>query len=1307
MTDGAETVFDDETRVEISLVHGSVANAEYPLMIGGFAGEQLGGLEGFLDRQFGGLLTSWSEIDLYPRQLATARFIEPGRTAASETEPTGAYIIGLGPMMDVGRDELTYGVRQALVDRCMQLYREQSSSIAEATHLEVGVSSILIGVREENGLRVEDSVAGIVEGVLQTNLALARFEATMPESGRHVRVTALELIERFAERANLAAVALRSLATAVQLSEAYEYLRTITVETRAGGLPLGATLTETAPSWRRFLITAVEHAGAPAAHDAAVIDDVERTLLLDVAVLGRDARADRIRHRLDRSMVDALVEHLSAHSGDIRTAATLYDQLIPHDLRSEFQTTSGIQFVVDPTTASYPWELLGAPRPSERRQAGGAFGGAIRQFTESDDRRLNPERAGYGGALLIAAGNVPGEQELPAVYTEAETVAGVLKKALPGNVTVLDDRRRELDLVRLQNELFGDHQVLHIASHGVYEEGRPDATGAILSSGGMLTVDTVRQLRFVPDVVFLNCCSLGRIGMNRVAAGLAREFMAIGVRALVAAAWPIDDTAACAFAETFYEELIAGRPLGDAVTRARNHSAEVGGRETWAAYQCYGDPGFVLRGARPTLGAAVTAPVSDSDLVARLDTLAVRTSDLGRPGRGGVHDRRQRLLATWNELAHWIDARPSLATNGPIQRRLATIARDLAEYRSAADRFRQFVIDDSSGTPIVGATSDTTSVADLQQTANCLTRAAQRAARSAPPTANAVELSAIRADIDLAIELARAAADLLPNRESLGVLASAFKRAATVDAERRTSLLTEAVASYLRADEHETHDRFGAENALQLALIIGGESAQLARAKLAGQETAPSQPQRDTVDNQRARLIDQRRADPLEFWSRADLGDRAVTSLIAADDDDARAAATGELTTAYEHAFASRSTWSERQSSLDHLDDLAALLPEDDPRRPFLQRARRDLEKWEEVYVEETVAAPPEPSKVEKRVPPVTPGAASGLSLTAFPASCGDCLLLQWDVDGAAHRMLVDGGMDSAYPGGLGAFIATLPDRRLDVDVAVVTHIDLDHISGMITALRSGNLVASDVWFNGLDEIRALTRGPRHGDEFTALLTPERRNRPTEGRAIVVPDDGPLPSYQLAGGLRCTVLSPSFDRLRRLETTWISGTRGETADPIGDVLRRLGDDTERSSSRRFGGDSSVANGSSIALLVELADAKLLLTGDAYAGDLEKTIKRILTERAVECLTVDVFKLPHHGSMGNITDQLLELIEPATILICTDGSRFDHPDIETIDMLRRHYPQVPIQFTDDSEVIRSRASHAGSTPPVSTPVRLEC
>ena len=1297
---------DQQPTVEITIIHASLASADYPLMIGGFADQQLGGQDRFIDRQFDGLLTSWAEVGLFPTELGASQFIEPNTDA--ETEPPGCYVIGLGSVVDLQREQLTYAVRQALVERCIHLYRGQATSDNGAL-IEVGVSSSLMGVSSDRGLRVEDSIAGIVEGVLQANEHLAQYESSRADANRTVRITALQFVERFAEQANIAAVALRSLSSAVHLASSYDGLRSVVVGERPGGLPLGATLTEVAQSWRRFVITAVENGEQAAGgepHTAPAEAD-DRCLTFDVALLGREARADRVRHRLDKVMVDALVDRLALDTDDQRTARTLYDQLIPLDLRTEFQTTSAIQFVVDATTAKYPWELLGAPRPTGGHSAGGSFGGVIRQFTESDHHRLSPERAQFGSALVIGAGKVPGESELPSVYEECELVTRLLDSMNPGGVTSLDDRRSELDLVELQNELFGNHQVVHIASHGVYNDDRASETGAILARGAMLTVDTIRQLTSVPDVVFLNCCNLARIGQNRMAAGLAREFMAIGVRALVAAAWPIEDNAARVFAQTFYKELIGGRPLGDTITRARNDCAQIGGRKTWAAYQCYGDPGFVLRGSRVSLGEAVTLPVSETDLIARLDGLAVRVSDLGRPGRGGVVDRRKRLLATWNQLATWIDRRPELAASAPIQRRLACTARDLGEYRIAAARFRQFVVGDADGKSVVGPQTESASVADVQQAANCLARAGQLAARQAEIEGAEDRRAMALTELGLAAELARAAIDVLPNRESLGILASALKRGATVDLANRDELLKGALAEYRRADATTNQGRFGSENSVQLAVIVGGELPDWAKSHLDDDGRAET-PVEESPGATRRR-VDQCRARAGNFWSRTDVGDRALTLLVAAPDDPSRQAATDKMIAGYERAFASRSTWAERQTVIDHLRDLLDLIPDPDARRPHLQRALADLQQWEETNVEHAVASPvsvaAEPATATASASPRSPAVASGVSVTAFPAGCGDCLLIEWDGATGHHRMLIDGGMASALDAGLGRYAAARPGGRLVVDVAVVTHIDLDHIGGAIAALRRGLVEAPDIWFNGLDEIRSITRGPRQGDELSTLIPPERRNLPVKGSAIHLADDGPLPAFDLADGARCTVLGPTLDRLDKLERSWASSRRGSAEDPIAELAERLGSDAERGATRSYGGDGSVANGSSIALLFEYGGTSLLLTGDAFAGDLERSIGRLLAERGLTRLAVQLFKLSHHGSMGNVTAGLLGLIDPGTILVCTDGTRFGHPDLETIDLLRQHYAATPIQFTDDTAIIRERAARAGSVPPAQSPVSL--
>ena len=132
----------------------------------------------------------------------------------------------------------------------------------------------------------------------------------------------------------------------------------------------------------------------------------------------------------------------------------------------------------------------------------------------------------------------------------------------------------------------------------------------------------------------------------------------------------------------------------------------------------------------------------------------------------------------------------------------------------------------------------------------------------------------------------------------------------------------------------------------------------------------------------------------------------------------------------------------------------------------------------------------------------------------------------------------------------------------------------------------------------------------------------------------------------------------------------------------------------------------MANGSSIAFLFEVGGASLLLTGDAFASELEATIGQLLAQRSEPKLHVDLFKLSHHGSRQNMTDGLLELIDPGAILVCTDGSKFHHPDEDALEKVRSHYPEVPIHFTDDTEHIRLRAATVGARPPEVLPLQLQ-
>ena len=107
----------------------------------------------------------------------------------------------------------------------------------------------------------------------------------------------------------------------------------------------------------------------------------------------------------------------------------------------------------------------------------------------------------------------------------------------------------------------------------------------------------ISQLREVPELVFINCCHLSAIktGATRLAADFGEQFIRQGVRAVVAAGWAVEDGAALHFADTFYQCLFNGKAFGDAVKIARQSTFQAYPHSnTWAAYQCYGDPSYRL-----------------------------------------------------------------------------------------------------------------------------------------------------------------------------------------------------------------------------------------------------------------------------------------------------------------------------------------------------------------------------------------------------------------------------------------------------------------------------------------------------------------------------------------------------------------------------------------------------------------------------------------------------------------------------------------------------------------------------------------
>jgi hypothetical protein len=253
--------------------------------------------------------------------------------------------------------------------------------------------------------------------------------------------------------------------------------------------------------------------------------------------------------------------------------------------------------------------------------------------------------------------------------------------------------------------------------------------------------------------------------------------------------------------------------------------------------------------------------------------------------------------------------------------------------------------------------------------------------------------------------------------------------------------------------------------------------------------------------------------------------------------------------------------------------------------------------------------------------------------------------------------LLVDGGTGApTTTRRLGQRIADRLGPDHPAALVVVTHVDADHITGVLDLLEApgGDPPFAEVWFNGWEHLAPGVRGPVQGERLGAAIRRRRLpwNAAFDGKAVVVPADGPLPVVELPGGLRLTLLSPSPTQLAALQPVWerevrdaglVPGAPPRSA-PAAPEVREGPLDPERLAARRFSEDASEANGSSIAFLAEHDGASVLFTGDAFAGVLAWSLRRLAAERGTRRVPVDALKLPHHGSRNNLSPELLEVLD---------------------------------------------------------------
>ncbi|MFQ5500671.1 MAG: CHAT domain-containing protein [Phycisphaerae bacterium] len=160
----------------------------------------------------------------------------------------------------------------------------------------------------------------------------------------------------------------------------------------------------------------------------------------------------------------------------------------------------------------------------------------------------------------------------------AETEARALSRLFAEQSTLLTgEQATETNVV----EAFGDHDIIHLGTHGQLEARSPNNSALMFTRGpdddGRLTVREIRELKLRANLIVLSACNtaLGATESGRLGApgddlvGLSRAFMTAGAPSVVCSLWQVSDESTKDTMLTFYNHLRRGRNKAEALQLAQ------------------------------------------------------------------------------------------------------------------------------------------------------------------------------------------------------------------------------------------------------------------------------------------------------------------------------------------------------------------------------------------------------------------------------------------------------------------------------------------------------------------------------------------------------------------------------------------------------------------------------------------------------------------------------------------------------------------------------------------------------------------
>ena len=562
----------------VAVLHGDLRHSRFPIVVGHYEGDTIIGAEAQVDGLLGGALSQRYALGVYPGEFGSIAVVLQTPTAVQEALalPSGGIVIGLGKMGDLTASQLGDLIRRAALQYVLQLRDARPRAAAEP--LRAGLSILLIGGNSTTNIAVGDSVGAILRGVAQANRELD----SRGEAG--AAIAEIEIVELYQDTAIEAAHAVKRLAKLVAAELDMDIEAVPLLQRGRDGRPRLAGVASR-DAWRRWEISVVKperkaarprlpgpladrlrravlETGQPDAELLAALAELalgdlgeEKTELhreIRFLTLSDRARAEATFQQRQPELIERLIkDSISQTRFRAEDSRVLFELTVPNELKSGLAQLDNLVLVVDDETAAYPWELMSAgTKPLCLAK------GLVRQLQTS---RYRPQIGARAGTAAYVVGDPvvsPPFQQLAGAREEARAVQRMLRARF--EVTYRDEQLTALEVL---SGLFArPYRIVHLAGHGHYEApttpGAKARSGMVLDSGIFLTAVEIQQMQQVPELVFLNCCHIGQTGpaaprgagggveFNRLAASVSRELIEMGVRAVVAAGWAVNDAAA-------------------------------------------------------------------------------------------------------------------------------------------------------------------------------------------------------------------------------------------------------------------------------------------------------------------------------------------------------------------------------------------------------------------------------------------------------------------------------------------------------------------------------------------------------------------------------------------------------------------------------------------------------------------------------------------------------------------------------------------------------------------------------------------